>query len=73
MRASADMVTDPRGAPWRDAIVLEPTIRRNIKLAESPSFGATIFEYAPDSNGAADYRALAMSVVKQAVRGGPRG
>ena len=34
-------------------------IRQNIKLAEAPSFGQTIVEYAPDSNGAADYRALA--------------
>lgn len=30
-------------------------IRNNVKLAEAPSFGATIFEHAPDSNGAADY------------------
>ncbi len=51
--------------PWRDAIVLTPSIRRNIKLAESPSFGTTIFQYAPDSNGAQDYRQLALSVVKQ--------
>jgi len=53
--------------PWRDAIVLTPSIRRNIKLAESPSFGSTIFDYAPDSNGAEDYRKLAMAVVKQGV------
>ena len=53
--------------PWRHATVLTPSIRRNIKLAESPSFGTTIFEYAPDSNGAEDYRKLAMSVVKQGV------
>ena len=54
--------------PWRDAVMLEPMIRRNIKLAESPSFGATIFEYAPDSNGAEDYRTLAMSVARQRVK-----
>ena len=54
--------------PWRHATVLTPSIRRNIKLAESPSFGHTIFDYAPDSNGAQDYRKLAMSVVKQGVK-----
>jgi chromosome partitioning protein len=54
--------------PWRDAEVLQPAIRRNIKLAESPSFGATIYQYAPESNGADDYRRLAESVVRQHVR-----
>ncbi len=34
-------------------------IRSNVKLAEAPSFGRTIFEHAPDSNGAKDYLALA--------------
>jgi chromosome partitioning protein len=33
----------------------EAFIRNNVKLAESPSFGATIFDHAPDSNGALDY------------------
>ena len=33
-------------APWRDAVVYEPPIRRNIKLAEAPSFGKSIFHYA---------------------------
>jgi hypothetical protein len=34
-------------------------VRRNIKLAESPSYGKSIFDYAPDSNGAKDYERLA--------------
>jgi chromosome partitioning protein len=34
-------------------------IRNNVKLAEAPSFGRTIFEHAPDSNGARDYEAFA--------------
>jgi len=34
-------------------------IRNNVKLAEAPSFGRTIFEHAPDSNGARDYAAFA--------------
>lgn len=34
-------------------------IRPNIKLAEAPSHGQTIFEYEPQCNGAADYEAVA--------------
>lgn len=46
-------------SPWQNAVVFRPPIRRNIKLAESPSFGKTIFDYAPQASGAEDYRALA--------------
>jgi chromosome partitioning protein len=45
--------------PWRDAVVYEPAVRRNIKLAECPSFGKSIFDYAADCAGAHDYAALA--------------
>ena len=45
--------------PWRDARVLQPPVRRNIKLAECPSFGQTIFDYAPWAPGALDYQKLA--------------
>ncbi|MND01041.1 Chromosome-partitioning ATPase Soj [compost metagenome] len=38
-------------------------IRRNIKLAEAPSFGKSIFAYAPTCKGADDYLALAMEVL----------
>lgn len=48
--------------PWSDAIVFQPPIRRNIKLAESPSFGKSIFAYAPESNGAFDYKRLAAAI-----------
>ncbi len=41
---------------WSDAVVLPSFIRRNIKLAEAPSYGQTIFEYDPTCNGAEDYR-----------------
>jgi chromosome partitioning protein len=44
--------------PWRDACIFETRIRRNIKLAESPSYGQTIFAYAPRCHGAEDYLAL---------------
>ena len=32
-----------------------PPVRVNTKLAEAPSAKKTIFEHAPDSNGARDY------------------
>jgi chromosome partitioning protein len=34
---------------------LLPAVRNDIKLAEAPSFGKTIFEYAPTCRGAQDY------------------
>jgi chromosome partitioning protein len=37
-------------------------IRTNVRLAEAPSHGRSIFDYAPDSNGAEDYLALAREV-----------
>jgi chromosome partitioning protein len=38
-------------------------IRESISLAEASSFGKSIFNYQPDSNGAEDYRALARLVL----------
>lgn len=40
-------------------------IRNNVKLAEAPSFGRTIFEHAPDSNGARDYEAVADELLER--------
>jgi chromosome partitioning protein len=50
---------------FRGARFFETRVRRNVRLAEAPSFGKSIFEYSPDSNGAADYQALAEEVVAQ--------
>jgi chromosome partitioning protein len=50
-------------AVWAGAKSFRTRIRRNIRLAEAPSFGQTIFQYAPDSNGAKDYRQLAREVL----------
>lgn len=52
-------------SPWKTARVLTPAIRRNIKLAECPSFGKTIFDYAPGCPGALDYAALGERVVSE--------
>lgn len=43
--------------------VFRSSIGTNVKLAEAPSFGQTIFQYAPSSPGARDYRALASEVL----------
>ena len=45
--------------PWADAKLFQTRIRRNIRLAECPSFGQSIFQYAPSSRGAEDYASLA--------------
>jgi len=50
-------------AVWAGAKSFRTRIRRNIRLAEAPSFGQTIFQYSPDSNGAKDYRQLAREVL----------
>jgi chromosome partitioning protein len=62
---------DPR-EPWHGARVFDTCIRRNVKLAESPSFGQTIFQYAPDSHGAEDYLALAREVLTMRPAAAPR-
>jgi len=44
---------------WAQAQILPVCIRRNIKLAEAPSYGKTIFEYEQNCHGAEDYRKVA--------------
>jgi chromosome partitioning protein len=51
--------------PWNKARVFNTRIRRNIKLAECPSFGQSIFGYAPTCHGAEDYHDLAQEVMSQ--------
>ena len=45
--------------------VFRTAIRNTVKLAEAPSHGKTIFEYADDSMGAADFRELARELCAQ--------
>jgi chromosome partitioning protein len=47
--------------------VFRTRIRTNVRLAEAPSHGKSIFDYAPDSHGAEDYAALA----DELLAGGP--
>jgi chromosome partitioning protein len=63
-RDAASFFAQSRGTrtPWSDVRIFRSRIRRNIRLAEAPSFGQSIFEYAPHSNGALDYEMLASEV-----------
>ena len=64
---------NPRRALTRDVLkelerhfpgrVLKSHIRVNVRLAEAPGHGKSIFSYAPESNGAIDYGALAAEVI----------
>ncbi|MCP4450711.1 MAG: ParA family protein [Planctomycetes bacterium] len=56
-----DFLENARGgtSAWANAQMLPTFIRRNIKLAEAPSYGKTIFEYENECNGAKDYQRVA--------------
>ena len=65
---SADVATffgdgPDRQHSWQNVQLFESRIRRNIRLAEAPSFEQSIFKYAPQSAGADDYRGLAREVL----------
>ncbi len=56
-------IQSKEGGTWSGAKFFQTRIRRNIRLAEAPSFGQSIFQYAGSSNGAEDYRQLAREVL----------
>ncbi len=56
---------------WSRARIYETRIRRNIKLAEASSFGQTVFDYAPRSNGAIDYAQLADEILGKPLKAVP--
>lgn len=45
--------------------VFKSVIRENIAVAEAPSFGQSIFDYAPKSHGAEDYFALCKEIIRK--------
>lgn len=45
--------------------VFKSVIRENIAVAEAPSFGQSIFEYAPKSHGAEDYLSLCREMIRK--------
>ena len=76
-----DCHQQPKGWEWEDDdrgqpvvrrlrerfadLVFASTIRENGRLAEAPSFEQPITSYAPDSTGAADYRAVAAELFER--------
>ena len=52
---------------WSQSQSFDTKIRRNIRLAEAPSYGQSIFQYSNASNGAQDYRSLAEEVLAQTL------
>lgn len=73
-RLAADVTEDLRlfltssdaDTPWAKARIFRSRIRRNIKLAEAPSFGQSIFDYASTCPGAKDYADLSREVLDMA-------
>ncbi len=63
-------LNDARGtnSAWAEAHVLPVLVRRNIKLAEAPSYGQTIFEYEKACHGAEDYQKVAEFIHAQTHR-----
>jgi chromosome partitioning protein len=46
-------------------LVFKAVIPRNVRLAEAPSYGQSVFEFAGDSQGAEAYKALAVEVLER--------
>lgn len=46
---------------------LLPLVRNDIRLAEAPSFGKSIFEYAPTCRGAMDYLQVVETIIARSV------
>lgn len=53
----------PLKSLWQRSRIFETHIRRNIRLAEAPGHGQTIFEYAASCHGAEDYGSLAKELL----------
>ena len=45
--------------------IMKTVIRQNVDLAKAPALTQDIFEFAPESNGAKDYEALAQEILKR--------
>lgn len=54
-------------------LVFDTVIHRTVRLAEAPSAGESILDYAPQSIGAAEYKALAEEIVNNKTFAEPAG
>ena len=61
------------GPVWQHVRLFSSRVRRNIRLAEAPSFGQSIFGYDATSAGASDYQALTSEVLSLLRRASPVG
>jgi chromosome partitioning protein len=50
------------------AEIFNTKIRDNVSLAEAPTAGQNIFDYAPNSNGAKDYKELTEEILKRSLK-----
>ena len=50
---------------WREKF-FKTVISKNVRLEESPAYKESIFAFAPDSVGAADYYSLCEEVIERA-------
>lgn len=50
---------------YQDAYVFDASIREGIALAETSTYQSDIFEHAPNSHGAEDYKNLAKELIKK--------
>lgn len=53
---------------YKEAL-FDSAIRKNVKLQEAPSHGKDIFDYAPESIGAQDYKALCTEFLRRFENG----
>jgi chromosome partitioning protein len=60
-KLSQQVVDDVR--KYFERRVFDTVVPRSIRLAEAPSYGKTILDYAPNSSGTIAYRALAREVI----------
>jgi chromosome partitioning protein len=52
-------------------LVFDTVIHRNVRLAEAPSAGKSIFSYSPNNKGSTEYLALAREVMASRISGVP--
>ena len=64
-RTSLSKQVDEEVRSYFKDVTFKTVIPRNIRLSEAPSYGQSIFEYAPKSKGAEAYKELAKEVVKR--------
>ncbi len=62
MREIVELVRDEYGDK-----VFKTEIRRSVKLAEAPSFGRSVFAYAPRSSGGGEYAEMAEEIRKRCL------